>query len=82
LVPGNLDALELRRPERERMRNVEQRMARPTILVRAAPPQGYRWNVIVDGETVGSGTAATEFDARNAADEIVKRLEAKPPQGA
>ena len=33
------------------------------------------------GETIGSGTAATEFDARNAADEVVKRLEADPPQG-
>jgi hypothetical protein len=56
-------------------------MAKPTILVRPAPPQGYRWKVIVDGETIGSGTAATEFDARNAADEVLKRLEADPPQG-
>jgi hypothetical protein len=31
-------------------------------------------------ETVGSGTAATEFEARTAANEIVKRIEAKSPE--
>jgi hypothetical protein len=55
-------------------------MATPTIIVRASPPTGFRWRVIIDGETVGSGTAPTEFEARNAANEIVKRLEAKPPE--
>jgi hypothetical protein len=55
-------------------------MAAPTIIVRASPPQGFRWRVILDGATVGSGTAATEFEAREAANEIVKRIEAKPPE--
>ena len=55
-------------------------MAKPTILVRASQPNGFRWRVIADGETVGTGTASTEFEAREAANEIVKRLEAKPPE--
>jgi hypothetical protein len=55
-------------------------MATPTILVRASPPHGFRWRVIVDGQTVGSGIAVTEFEAREAANEIVKRIEAKPPE--
>jgi hypothetical protein len=55
-------------------------MATPTILVRADQTGGFRWRVIVDGETVGTGTAATEFEAREAANEIVKRIEAKPPE--
>lgn len=54
-------------------------MERFIVLVRAAPPQGYRWKVISDGQTVASGTAGTEFDARNAANEIAKRLETEPP---
>ena len=56
-------------------------MATPTVLVRADQTGGFRWRVIVDGETVGTGTAATEFEAREAANEIVKRIEAKPPEG-
>jgi hypothetical protein len=55
-------------------------MATPTILVRASPPHGFRWRVVVDGQTVGSGIAVTEFEAREAANEIVKRIEAKPPE--
>jgi hypothetical protein len=55
-------------------------MATPTIIVRASPPTGFRWRVIMDGETVGTGTAATEFEARTAANEVVKRIEAKPPE--
>ena len=56
-------------------------MAHPTILVRASPAGGFRWRVILDGETVGSGEAASEFQAREAANEMIKRIEAKPPEG-
>jgi hypothetical protein len=57
-------------------------MAKLTTLIRAVPPHGgYRWKVVNDGETVASGTAATEIEARSAADEIMKRLQADPPQG-
>ena len=56
-------------------------MAQPTVLVRAALPQGYRWKVVLDGQTIATGTAASEMDARAAADEIAKRVAAEPPQG-
>jgi hypothetical protein len=55
-------------------------MPEPSIIVRSSPQGGYRWRVVVDGQTVGTGTAVTEFEARNAADEIVKRLGEKPPE--
>jgi hypothetical protein len=55
-------------------------MSTPTVLVRASPLGGYRWRVIVDGETAAGGDALTEFEARNAANEIVKRLEQKLTQ--
>jgi hypothetical protein len=53
---------------------------KPTVIVRASPAAGFRWRVVVDAETVGSGEAATEFAAREAANEIVRRLEATPPE--
>ena len=55
-------------------------MTKPTILVRASQQGGFRWRVIADGQTVGTGEATTEFEAHNAANEIVKRIEAKPPE--
>ena len=51
---------------------------KPVVVVRASPPNGYRWRVVLDGETIGSGSAASEFEARNAANEIVARLQTKP----
>ena len=54
-------------------------MPEPIVFVRTSP-EGFRWRVVADGQTVGTGTAATEFEARTAANEIVKRLEAKPPE--
>jgi hypothetical protein len=54
-------------------------MAKASVLVRASPTGGFRWRVVLDGETVGTGDAATEFDAREAANEVVKRLQAEPP---
>ena len=53
-------------------------MPEPIVFVRASP-EGFRWRE-GDGQTVGTGTAVTEFEARNAANEIVKRLEVKPPE--
>jgi len=53
---------------------------KPSVLVMANQTGGFRWRVILDGQTVGSGDAPTEFYARNAAGEIVKRIEAKPPE--
>jgi hypothetical protein len=55
-------------------------MAKPAVLIRAAPTGGYRWRVIVDGDTAASGEAKSEFEAREAANEIVKRIESKPPE--
>jgi hypothetical protein len=55
-------------------------MPPPSVIVRSSPQGGFRWRVIVDGETVSAGTAATEFEARTAANETLKRLEAKPPE--
>jgi hypothetical protein len=54
-------------------------MTKPTALVRANQIGGFRWRVVVDGKTVGAGDAPTEFEAREAANEIVKRIEAKLP---
>lgn len=55
-------------------------MPKPTILVRANQTGGFRWRVLVEGETAASGEAQSEFEARQAANEIVKRIEAKPPE--
>jgi len=54
---------------------------KPTILVRAAPPQGFHWKVIAEGRTVASGTTATEFEARAMANSALKEIEkeAGPP---
>jgi hypothetical protein len=51
-------------------------MAKYTTLVRAAPGQGFRWKVIADGQTLRSGTAPTELQARNDADEAMKLVQA------
>lgn len=51
-------------------------MATYTTLVRAAPGHGYRWKVIADGNTLRDGTAASEFEARSAADQARRLLEA------
>jgi hypothetical protein len=62
------------------LRSSVEAMAKPTILVRANQTGGFRWRVVLDGQTVGTGDAASEFEAREAANEIVKRIEAKPPE--
>ena len=35
------------------------RMTKPTILIRASLPNGFRWKIIADGKTVKSGTPGT-----------------------
>jgi len=55
-------------------------MKRPNVLVRASP-EGYRWKVIQDGETVGTGTAKTELEAKNAANEVAGRVAQEPIEG-
>ena len=55
-------------------------MSKPTVLVRATQTGGFRWRVVANGETVGTGEARSEFEAREAANEIIKRIEAKPPE--
>jgi hypothetical protein len=55
-------------------------MSKPTVLVRANQTGGFRWRVVLDGETAASGDAKSEFEAREAANDIVKRIEAKPPE--
>jgi hypothetical protein len=56
-------------------------MSKPSAIVRASQQGGFRWRVIVDGQTVGSGEAVTEFEARVAANEIADRIEKEPMQG-
>jgi len=53
----------------------------PTIIVRAEPGRGYRWKVLVDGEAVGTDSAATELEARNAANSFAARIARKPFPG-
>lgn len=55
-------------------------LAKSTILVGASPQGGFRWSVVIDGQTVGTGERATELEARNAADALVRRIEARPPE--
>jgi hypothetical protein len=55
-------------------------MSKPTVLVRANQTGGSRWRGVLDGETAASGDAKSEFEAREAANEIVKRITAKPPE--
>ena len=50
-------------------------MAKYSTLVRAAPAGGYRWKVIADGQRLREGTAPTESEAREAADESVRQLQ-------
>jgi hypothetical protein len=51
-------------------------MAKYTTLVRAAPGLGFRWKVIADGQTLRSGMAPTELQARNDADEAMRLIQA------
>jgi hypothetical protein len=37
--------------------------------------------VIANGQTFGTGEAETEFEARTAGNETVRRIEATPPEG-
>ena len=53
---------------------------KPIVIVRAAPG-GYRWKVVMDGQTIGTDTAATELDARNAANEVAARAAQRPTEG-
>ena len=50
-------------------------MTKPTIIVRPAAPRGFRWEIVADGETLKSGTTATEFEARTMAEAELKELE-------
>ena len=52
--------------------------AKPAIRVDAAP-QGFHWSVIIDGQTVGMGERATEWEARDAANALIARIEPAPP---
>jgi len=49
-------------------------MAKYTKLIRLTPPAGYRWKVISEGRTVASGSAASDLEARIAANEATSRL--------
>jgi hypothetical protein len=53
----------------------------PDILVRAAPG-GFRWNVLLGGETVGTDTAITEGEARSAAEAFARTVADEPAEGA
>jgi hypothetical protein len=52
----------------------------PTVLVRASP-EGFKWKVILGRDTVGTGTAGTELEARNAANAFAKRVASEPTEG-
>jgi hypothetical protein len=51
-------------------------MAQYTTLVRAASGPGFRWKVIADGQTLRSGTAPTELQARHDANEAMRLIQA------
>jgi len=57
-------------------------MAQYTTLIRVTPPNGYHWHVISEGKTLAHGEAASDSEARTAADEAIKRLEPDPPSAA
>jgi hypothetical protein len=57
-------------------------MSKAAILIRASQQGGFRWRVIADAQTVGTGVATTEFEARTAANEVAKLIEAKPPEAS
>ena len=59
----------------------QRQMAKPTIIVKPTAPRGFRWEIIADGQTLKSGTTATEFEARTMAEAELKELEkdAGPP---
>jgi hypothetical protein len=50
-------------------------MAKYSTLVRASPGGGYRWKVLADGKGLRDGTAPTEREAREAADDAVRQLQ-------
>ena len=51
---------------------------RPSIVVRATPPSGFRWEIVADGKIIKSGATATEFEARTMAE---AELNASLPPG-
>ena len=57
-------------------------MAQYTTLIRVTLPNGYHWHVISEGKTLAHGEAASDSEARAAADEAIKRLEPDPPSAA
>lgn len=64
-----------------RMRKAVHARAKPAILVDASPQGGgFRWRVIIDGQTVGVGERATEREARDAANALVQRINPTPPE--
>ena len=50
-------------------------MAKYTTLIRVTPPNGYHWRVISEGKTLGQGEAASDSEARAAAEDAIKQLE-------
>jgi hypothetical protein len=50
-------------------------MAKYSTLVRASPGGGYRWKVLADGKGLRDGTAPTDREAREAADDAVRQLQ-------
>jgi hypothetical protein len=60
--------------------NMDRSSDAPTVIVRASP-EGYRWKVIARGQAIGTGTAKTELDARNAANEFCGRANEDPIEG-
>lgn len=54
------------------------RVAKPAIRIDATP-QGFHWSVTIDGQTVGMGERATEWEARDAANALIARIEPEPP---
>ena len=50
-----------------------------TILIRVTPPNGYHWHVISEGKTLARGEAASDSEARAAADDAIKLLERPDP---
>ena len=57
-------------------------MAQYTTLIRVTPPDSYRWLVIQEGKTVASGLASSDYEARQAAERAIQRLDNPDPPSA
>jgi hypothetical protein len=61
-------------PMQQQPMQQQQAKSAPTVVVRKSLQEGYHWRVVAEGQTVETGAAATELEARNAANLVVERI--------